>query len=83
VPRQTLKCSIATLWHVRLLCRVRRKHLTLAVADSPANLREALQVFGSVADGHAKRRVLLAAAMVAAGALLTALTPLALDLVVG
>lgn len=45
-------------------------------------VREALQLFGTVADGSAKRRVLLAPAMVAAGALLVALTPIALELVV-
>lgn len=45
-------------------------------------LREALQLFWSVADGYAKRRLLLALALVAAGALLAALTPIALKLVV-
>jgi hypothetical protein len=35
-----------------------------------------------VVDGYAKRRLLLAAALVAAGALLAALTPIALELVV-
>ena len=45
-------------------------------------LREALQLFRSVADGYAKRRLLLALALVAAGALLAALTPIALELVV-
>lgn len=45
-------------------------------------LREALQLFWSVADSYAKRRLLLALALVAAGALLAALTPIALKLVV-
>ena len=45
-------------------------------------LREALQLFGFVADGYAKRRLLLALALVAAGALLAALTPIAVKLVV-
>ena len=45
-------------------------------------LREALQLFRTVADGYAKRRLLLALALVAAGALLAALTPIALKLVV-
>lgn len=45
-------------------------------------LREALQLFWSVADGYAKRRLLLALALVAAGALLAALTPNAVRLVV-
>lgn len=45
-------------------------------------VREALQLFGAVVDGSAKRRVLLAPAVVAAGALLVALTPNALELVV-
>lgn len=46
-------------------------------------MREALQLFWTVADGYAKRRLLLALALVAAGALLAALTPIALKLVVG
>lgn len=45
-------------------------------------LREALQLFGSMADGYAKRRVLLALALVAAGALLAAFTRSAFKLVV-
>lgn len=45
-------------------------------------LREALQLLWTVADGYAKRRLLLALALVAAGALLAALTPVALKLVV-
>lgn len=45
-------------------------------------VREALQLFGTMADGSAERRVLLAPAVVAAGALLVALTPNALELVV-
>ena len=45
-------------------------------------MREALQLFWTVADGYAKRRLLLALALVAAGALLAALTPIALKLVV-
>ncbi len=45
-------------------------------------LREALQLFWTVADGYAKRRLLLALVLVAAGALLAALTPIALKLVV-
>src|SRR5262249_5994683 len=45
-------------------------------------LREAVQLFWTVADGYAKRRLLLALALVAAGALFAALTPIALKLVV-
>lgn len=45
-------------------------------------LREALQLFVAVADAYAKRRLLLALAAVAAGALLVAVTPIALKLVV-
>jgi ATP-binding cassette subfamily B protein len=45
-------------------------------------LREALQLFWSVADRFAKRRLLLAFLLVAGGALLSALTPIALKLVV-
>jgi hypothetical protein len=45
-------------------------------------LREALQLFWTVADGYAKRRLLLALAVVAAGALLAAATSIALNLVV-
>ena len=45
-------------------------------------LCEALQLFRTMADGHAKRRLLLAPALVATGALLTAFTPIASVLVV-
>ena len=45
-------------------------------------LREAVQLFWTVADGYAKRRLLLALALVALGALFAALTPIALKLVV-
>lgn len=45
-------------------------------------LREALQLFWSVADQFAKGRLLLALATVAIGALLAALSPIALKLVV-
>lgn len=45
-------------------------------------LRDALQIFWAAADGYAKRRMFLALAVVAAGALLAALTPIALKLVI-
>ena len=45
-------------------------------------LREALQLLWTVADAYAKRRLLLALGLVATGALLSALTPLALKLAV-
>jgi ABC-type transport system involved in Fe-S cluster assembly fused permease/ATPase subunit len=45
-------------------------------------LREALRLLWSIADGYAKRRVLLALALVLIAALLTAATPLALKLVI-
>lgn len=45
-------------------------------------LREALQLLRSVADRYAKRRLLLALALVAGAALLAALTPIALKLAI-
>ena len=45
-------------------------------------LREALQLCGTMADGRAKRRLLLADALVATGALLAAFTPIVSKLVV-
>jgi ATP-binding cassette subfamily B protein len=45
-------------------------------------LREALQLLWTVADTYAKRRLLLALGLVAVGALLSALTPLALKFAV-
>ncbi|HEY4366467.1 MAG TPA: ATP-binding cassette domain-containing protein [Steroidobacteraceae bacterium] len=45
-------------------------------------LREVLQLLWTVADAYAKRRLLLALGLVASGALLSALTPLALKLAV-
>jgi hypothetical protein len=45
-------------------------------------LREAVQLFWIVAHGHAKRRLLLAPGLVAAGAMLAELTPIALELIV-
>lgn len=45
-------------------------------------LREALSLVWSAADSYAKRKLVLALALVAAGAALTALTPLALKLVI-
>ena len=53
-----------------------------STALSLASLREALRLFWSAADTYARRRLLLALALVATGALLAALTPLALKLVV-
>lgn len=50
--------------------------------QSVSSLREALHLFWSAADAFTKRRLLLALALVASGALLAALTPLALKLVV-
>jgi ABC-type transport system involved in Fe-S cluster assembly fused permease/ATPase subunit len=47
-----------------------------------STLREALQLVCSVADRYAKRRLLLALGLVATAALLAALTPLALKMVV-
>jgi hypothetical protein len=41
-----------------------------------------MQLFRTVADGYAKRGLRLALALVAAGALLATLTPLALELVI-
>lgn len=45
-------------------------------------LREAIQLLASAADLYAKRRLLVALALVATGALLAALTPLALKMIV-
>ena len=45
-------------------------------------LRETISLFWSAADAYAKHRLLWAAALVGAGALLAALTPLALKLVI-
>lgn len=45
-------------------------------------LREALQLFWTVADRYAKRRLLLALTLVAGGALLAAITPVALTLAI-
>lgn len=56
---------------------------SLSIGSSTlATLREALELIWSVADAYAKRRLLLALALVAAGALLAALTPLALKMVI-
>jgi ABC-type transport system involved in Fe-S cluster assembly fused permease/ATPase subunit len=52
---------------------------TPSILDS---LREAMHLFWSIADTYAKRRLLLALALVATGALLAAVTPLALKVVV-
>jgi ABC-type transport system involved in Fe-S cluster assembly fused permease/ATPase subunit len=49
-----------------------------AASGHTSALREALQLLWSVADRYAKRRLLLAVALVAAAALLAALTPIAL-----
>lgn len=64
-------------------------HVATTASSSPRSsrtalqtLREALQLFWTVADRYAKRRLLLALALVAAGALLAALTPIALKLVI-
>lgn len=64
-------------------------HVAPAPSISPSASRtalqtmcEALQLFWTVADGYAKRRLLLALVLVATGALLAALTPGALKLVV-
>jgi ABC-type multidrug transport system fused ATPase/permease subunit len=51
-------------------------------SSSTGVFREALQLFWVAADGYTRRRLALALALVAIGALLAALTPLALTLVV-
>ncbi|HEX7012445.1 MAG TPA: ATP-binding cassette domain-containing protein [Steroidobacteraceae bacterium] len=48
----------------------------------PGTLREALQLLWSAADAYAKRRLLLALALVAGAALLAALSPIALKLTI-
>ena len=53
-----------------------------ASRSSLQTLREALQLLWGVADLYAKRRLLLALALVACTALLAALTPIALKLAV-
>ena len=53
-----------------------------AVRQPRQTLREAMQLLWKVADGFAKRRLLVALALVAGGSLLAAGTPIALKLVV-
>ncbi|MBM0108672.1 ABC transporter ATP-binding protein/permease [Steroidobacter sp. S1-65] len=53
-----------------------------AVRQPRQTLREALQLLWSAADGFAKRRLLVALALVAGGSLLAAATPIALKLLV-
>ncbi len=58
------------------------QHSATATRGPFQTLREALQLFWSVADSFAKQRLVLALAFVACGALLAAITPIALKLVI-
>jgi ATP-binding cassette subfamily B protein len=61
--------------------RVTSAETKLGVSDLQT-LREALQLLWAVADAFAKRRLLIALFLVATGALLAALTPIALKLLI-
>jgi len=57
-------------------------HASAGTQRAPRSLHEALRLFWFAADGYTKSRLLLAAALVAIGALLAALTPLTLKLII-